>query len=186
MDTKIMLRSIQDLLTCTVSCSDGELGKVEKIYFDVQNWQVRYMMVDISVWTYGKRIAVPPGCIHQIDFGSGDIKLRLRVQQMLDSPAIDLLQPHCSTLLSTTQAVSFTIEADEGPVGRVRDFLFDDESWLIKYLNTDTHEWWQSESEFLLPTASIRSIDSAGATISTSLSREAIQHSPMYPDPVTL
>jgi hypothetical protein len=186
MDSKIMLRSIQDLLTCTVSCSDGELGKVEKIYFDVHSWRVRYMMIDISVWTYGKRIAVPPGCIQQIDFDSGDIKLRLRLQQMLDGPPIDLLEPLCRTLLSTTQAVSFTIEADEGPVGRVRDFLFDDESWLIKYLNTDTHEGWQSESDVLLPTDSIRSIDSARATISTSLSRDAIQHSPMYPDPVPL
>lgn len=83
-------------------------------------------------------------------------------------------------LLSTKQAGGYTIEAVDGPIGQIRDFVFDDETWLIRYLTIDTREWRQSESEseMLLPTESVDSIDSAASTISTTLTREAIQHSP--------
>jgi len=181
-----MLRSIRDVLTCNMSCPDGELGKVEKVYFDVRSWRLRYLMVDISVWKYGKKIAVPPGCIHQIDFASSDIKLSVALKLMVDSVPIDMEEALCPSLMSTVQALGYTIEAAEGPIGRIRDFLFDDQSWMIKYLNVDTHEWWQSESDVLLPTESIVSLDSANATISTSLSRDALERSPVYGDQVPI
>ncbi len=84
------------------------------------------------------------------------------------------------------QAGGYTIEAVDGPIGQIRDFVFDDETWQIRYLTIDTREWWQGKSEVLLSTESIDSIDSAASTISTTLSREAIQHSPVYLDDVPL
>ncbi|MFM0209520.1 PRC-barrel domain containing protein [Paraburkholderia sediminicola] len=89
-------------------------------------------------------------------------------------------------LLSIKQAGGYTIEAVDGPIGRIRDFVFDDETWLIRYLTIDTREWWQSKSEVLLSTESVDSIDSAASTIFTTLSREAIQQRPVYLDDVPL
>lgn len=232
-----MLRSIQDMVGCSVVCPDGDMGKVGQIYFDVHSWCARYLVIDTSAWGYGQKIWVPPCCIHQIDFDSSVVKLNLDQQKMLGSPAIDTLKPisrlqearlvnyygckpyweethaHVASrypsgairsaafieserrermtlhtnavnskvhLLSTKQAGGYTIEAVDGPIGQIRDFVFDDETWLIRYLTIDTREWWQSESEMLLPTESVDSIDSAALTISTTLSREAIQHSPVY------
>jgi hypothetical protein len=238
-----MLRSIQDLSACSVSCPDGDLGKVDQIYFDVRRWRVRYLVIDTSAWGYGQKIWVPPCCIHQVDFNSKVVRLNLVQQKMLASPAIDMQEPisrlqegklvnyygckpyweethaQCASrypsgvidptacgepqgrerrtlhtnafnsnvqLLSTRQASGYTIEAVDGPVGHIRDFVFEDDTWLIRYLTIDTHEWWQSENEVLLPTESIDSIASAGFTISTILGRDAIQNSPVYLDYVPL
>jgi hypothetical protein len=238
-----MLRSIQDLSECSVSCPDGDLGKVDQIYFDVRRWRVRYLVIDTSAWGYGQKIWLLPCCIHQVDFDSNVVRLNLEQQKMLASPAIDMLQPisrlqegklvnyygckpyweetdaqcasrypsgaidptacgepeaharmtlHTNTvnskvhLLSTGQAGGYTIEAEDGPIGRIRDFVFEDETWLIRYLTIDTHEWWQSESDVLLPTDSIDRVDPVDSTISTMLTREAIQHSPVYLDYVPL
>jgi hypothetical protein len=238
-----MLRSIQDLSECSVSCPDGDLGKVDQIYFDVRRWRVRYLVIDTSAWGYGQKIWVPPCCIHQVDFNSKVVRLNLVQQKMLASPAIDMQEPisrlqegklvnyygckpyweethaQCASrypsgaidptacgepqgrerrtlhtnafnsnvqLLSTRQASGYTIEAVDGPVGHIRDFVFEDDTWLIRYLTIDTHEWWQSENEVLLPTESIDSIASAGFTISTILGRDAIQNSPVYLDYVPL
>jgi hypothetical protein len=238
-----MLRNIQDRFECSVTSPDGDMGKVDQIYFDVHSWRARYLVIDTSAWGYGQKIWVPPCCIHQIDFDSSVVKLNLEKQKMLGSPAIDTLKPisrlqetrlvnyygckpyweeahahgasryrsgainqaavvepetrermtlHTNAvnikvhLLSTKRASEYTIEAVDGQIGRIRDFVFDDETWLIRYLSIDTHEWWQSESEVLLPTESVDSIDSAASTISTTLSREAIQHSPVYLDDVPL
>jgi uncharacterized protein YrrD len=238
-----MLRSIQDLLACSVTCPDGDLGKIDQIYFDVHSRRVRYLVIDTSAWGYGQKIWVPPCCVHQIDFSSKVVRLNLVQQKMLASPAIDMQGPisrlqegklvnyygckpyweethaQCASrypsgainstaggepeghermtlhtnavnssvhLLSTRQASGYTIEAVDGPIGHIRDFVFEDETWMIRYLTIDTHEWWQSETEVLLSTESIDSIESAGFTISTTLGRDAIQNSPVYLDYVPL
>ena len=89
-------------------------------------------------------------------------------------------------LLNTKQVGRFSIEASEGSVGHIRDFVFDDGTWLIRYLTVDTRDWWQSESEVLLSTESFNSIDSTTSTISTTLSRNAIKRNPTYIDAVPL
>ena len=91
-----------------------------------------------------------------------------------------------SHLLNTKQVGRFTIEALDGPIGHIRDFVFDDGTWLIRYLTVDTRDWWQSESEVLLSTESFNSIDSTTSTISTTLSRDAIKRSPPYIDAAPL
>lgn len=238
-----MMRSIEDMFGCSVTCTDGDLGKIDQIYFDMHSWRMRYLVIDTSAWGYGQKIWVPRCCIHQIDFASSVVKLNLDQQKMLGSPAIDTQKPisrlqearivnyygckpyweeayakgasqhpsgainaavevkpgthermtlHTNAvnikvhLLSTEQASKYTIEAVDGPIGHIRDFVFDDETWAIRYLTIDTHEWWQSESEVLLSTESIDSIDSAVSTISITLSRDAIRHGRVYLNDVPL
>ena len=237
-----MLRSIGDLIESCVTCPDGDLGKVEKVYFDVRTWAMRYLIVDTTAWGYGASIWVPARCIRQIDFASSVVKLNL-THEMLDSSSIDTQTPisrlqegrifdyyRCKPyweedyfqensqhpgrsvnppaaleldanarvtpqtnalnatprLLNTKQVGRFSIEASEGSVGHIRDFVFDDGTWLIRYLTVDTRDWWQSESEVLLSTESFNSIDSTTSTISTTLSRNAIKRNPTYIDAVPL
>ena len=35
----------------------------------------------------------------------------------------------------------FTIGATDGAIGKVTDFYFDDESWVIRYVVVDTSAW---------------------------------------------
>ena len=35
----------------------------------------------------------------------------------------------------------FTVAASDGPIGAVKDFLFDDQTWKIRWLVVDTGSW---------------------------------------------
>ena len=69
------------------------------------------------------------------------------------------------------------------PSGHVSGFIFDDEAWVIRYLTVDTRNWWPG-SKVLLATEWIELIDWFGSTVSTTLMRDAIKHSPAYDDAV--
>jgi len=88
-----MLRSIDDVLKSGVTCPDGDLGKVEHVYFDILTWCVRYLIVDTAAWGYGEKIWVPTCCVRQIDFASNVIKLNHAQQNMLSSSSIDTQTP---------------------------------------------------------------------------------------------
>jgi hypothetical protein len=38
--------------------------------------------------------------------------------------------------------VAITIQAADGEIGHVEDFIIDDETWAIRYLAIDTRNWW--------------------------------------------
>ena len=74
----------------------------------------------------------------------------------------------------------------DGAIGHVADFVFDDETWVVRYMAVDTRDWWDSAREILLSTEWIESVDSVRFTVSTALTRDAVEHSPAYVDDVPL
>ena len=47
-----------------------------------------------------------------------------------------------SHLRSCKAVTGYHIEATDGEIGHVEDFLVDDETWAIRYLVVDTSNWW--------------------------------------------
>jgi sporulation protein YlmC with PRC-barrel domain len=47
----------------------------------------------------------------------------------------------------------YPIEATNGAIGQVTDFLFDDESWVVRYLVVQTGEWLSNRSVLISPIA---------------------------------
>ena len=43
---------------------------------------------------------------------------------------------------STKDVTGRTIQARDGEIGHVSDFVVDDEDWAIRYLIVDTRNWW--------------------------------------------
>jgi len=64
--------------------------------------------------------------------------------------------------------------------------VFDDHAWAIRYLTVDTRNWWTGGKMVLLSTRWIDQVDSAGFTISTTLTRDAVRSSPVYDDAIPL
>ena len=93
----------------------------------------------------------------------------------------DTQNPH---LRSTKEVIGYHILAKDGEIGHAEDFLFDDESWRIKYLLVDTSNW-RLDKKVIVPPTLIRDIVWAERQIVVDLEREAIQTSPMF-DPETL
>ena len=47
----------------------------------------------------------------------------------------------------------YAIVASDGVVGHVKDFLFDDEAWVIRYLPVPTGAWLSSRKILIAPFA---------------------------------
>tara|TARA_R110002096_G_scaffold238581_19_gene430227 strand:- start:8625 stop:9569 length:945 start_codon:yes stop_codon:yes gene_type:complete len=57
-----------------------------------------------------------------------------------------------STMLrSIKNLLGYPIEATDGNIGKVKDFLFDDEKWGIRYLVADTGGWLSSHQVLISP-----------------------------------
>jgi hypothetical protein len=84
--------------------------------------------------------------------------------------------PH---LRSTKDVDAHTIQALDGEVGHVEDFVIDDESWAIRYLVVGTRNWWPGK-KVLIATRSVDRISYQDSSVYLRLKRETIQKSPEY------
>jgi hypothetical protein len=82
-------------------------------------------------------------------------------------------------LRSTKEVTNYYIEASDGDIGHVEDFLIDDESWTIRYLVIDTRNWWPGKKVLVSPEW-IRSINWRDSKVHVDLTREAIRNGPEY------
>jgi hypothetical protein len=88
--------------------------------------------------------------------------------------------------LRSCKAVSgYEIHAIDGDIGHVRGFLFDEESWAIRYLVVDTSDWWTGH-QVLLPPQWITDVSWAKSRVAVQLSRAAVKDAPPYDDEVPL
>ena len=91
-----------------------------------------------------------------------------------DVPAEDVC------LRSSVNVTGYDIQALDDSIGHVKDFIFDDESWAIRYLVVNTRNWWPGGRQVLIATRWIDRIDWADRTVFTRLTREQIKSSPEY------
>ena len=82
-------------------------------------------------------------------------------------------------LRSANKVTGYHIEATDGDVGHVEDFILDNETWEIRYLVVDTRNWLPGKKVLIAP----RWIDRVSwddSKVYVSLSREAIKNAPEY------
>ncbi|HDR88121.1 MAG TPA: PRC-barrel domain containing protein [Bacteroidetes bacterium] len=78
---------------------------------------------------------------------------------------------------SVKDLTGFTIEAMDGPKGKVKDFLFDEESWIIRYLEADWGSWF-NKNRVLIPRIFLKDPDWKNRKFPVSLTRENIESCP--------
>ncbi len=84
------------------------------------------------------------------------------------------------THLRSTHAVSgYHVKATDAEIGHVEDFLFDDETWMIRYVIVETRNFWPGKRVLLRPQW-INSVDWAERRIHTNMTRAAIEKSPTW------
>ncbi|CAN5883890.1 PRC-barrel domain-containing protein [soil metagenome] len=84
-----------------------------------------------------------------------------------------------SRLRSTHDVSGHHIQATDGEIGHVDDFIIDDETWAIRYLVIDTKNWWPGRRVLVAPQW-IERVSWADSKVFVNLSREAIKQSPEY------
>lgn len=82
-------------------------------------------------------------------------------------------------LRSTDEVTGYHIQALDGEIGRVGDFIIEDGTWTIRYLVVSTHNW-RPGKEVLLSPQWIERVSWSEAKVFVNLSRDTIKESPGY------
>ena len=226
-----MLRAIEDLDGMRLSATDGPIGTVEDIYFDDQDWTLRYLVVNTGGWLSGRRVLIAPHAVVELHWDERRIEVALTRKRVSGSPPVDTHKPvsrqyetdlnehygyphywigpflwgpivvprgydRTSTveererriqrrqdydprLRSTNEVGGYRIGALDGTIGHVEDFLYDDETWSLRYLVVDTRNWLPGR-HVLVSVEWIDRVDWAQSTAYVELTRDAIRASPRY------
>ncbi len=82
-------------------------------------------------------------------------------------------------LRSTYGVSGHHLQALDGEIGHVEDFIIDDETWAIRYLVVDTHNWWPGKKVLVSPQW-IERVSWDERKVFVNLSRETIKQSPEF------
>jgi hypothetical protein len=82
-------------------------------------------------------------------------------------------------LRSVNDTIGHHIEAIDGEIGHVDDFIIDEEIWRIRYLVIDTRNWWPGKKVLVAP-GWIKDVSWNHRRVSVDLTRKAIKSSPPY------
>lgn len=89
------------------------------------------------------------------------------------------LGPADQHLLSIDTITGYHLEAVDGLIGHVHDFLIDDTNWHIRYLIAATSNWWPGMS-VVLPSNSVKKVDWEERLLRLDVNRRQVQGSPRY------
>ncbi|MGA2867457.1 MAG: PRC-barrel domain-containing protein [Verrucomicrobiota bacterium] len=80
-------------------------------------------------------------------------------------------------LRSVKQLYGDKLGASDGEIGRVKDFYFEDQNWVVRYLVADTGSWLSGRKVLISPHA-LGSLARAGKVLLVNLTRKQIEDSP--------
>ncbi|WP_054635235.1 PRC-barrel domain-containing protein [Thalassobacillus sp. C254] len=84
-----MLFPAKDLVRFSIEATDGDIGKVDDLFFEEDNWTVRYMVVNTNPWLPGGKVLISPISIESVDLSEGVVRVDLTKDQIKDAPDID-------------------------------------------------------------------------------------------------
>lgn len=89
----MMLYRMSDLRGLHIQARDGELGKVEDLFYEDTSWTVRYFVVDTGGWLTGRLVLVSPIALESVDMEQKRLNVSLTRDQVERSPDIATDEP---------------------------------------------------------------------------------------------
>lgn len=97
--------------------------------------------------------------------------------RFVDAYSSTLIKGETSMLRSMKDLEDYAIGATDGSVGHVKDFLFDDDAWVIRYFVVDTGTWLSNRKVLISPIA-IGHPNWAGKVLPVLITKEQVKKSP--------
>jgi hypothetical protein len=72
---------------------DGEVGRVDDVYFDDASWKVRYLVLKTDDWLAGRKVLISPAALTEKGPSNGIFRADLTQDQIRYSPGIDTDKP---------------------------------------------------------------------------------------------
>ena len=83
------------------------------------------------------------------------------------------------SLRSTRNVTGYYIEATDGDIGHVDDFIVDTTAWAIRYMLIDTRNWWPGKKVLVSPEW-INRVSWPDSRVYVDMSKAAIKSAPEY------
>ncbi|MFZ0391068.1 MAG: PRC-barrel domain-containing protein [Calditrichia bacterium] len=80
------LRSTNEVNGYHIQAVDEEIGHVEDFIIDVNNWDVRFMVIDTRNWLPGKKVVIAPRWIKDVNWAESKVMVDLAKEQIKESP----------------------------------------------------------------------------------------------------
>lgn len=80
-------------------------------------------------------------------------------------------------LRNVSEILNYILLAEDGEIGRCKDFLYDDEKWIIRYMVADTRRWLPGRKVLISP-ISLGEPDWSTRRFQVKLTRHQIKDSP--------
>jgi uncharacterized protein YrrD len=109
-------------------------------------------------------------------WGASPDILRMPEKHVVSKIEEKIWDPH---LRSTNDVDGHNIQAVDGEIGRVNDFIIDDRTWAIRYLVVDTGDWLPGKKVLISPKW-IERVSWDELKVFVNLTRDAVKHSPEY------
>lgn len=87
------LRKLGHLTGYRLLARDGEIGKLREVYFDDQQWVVRYFVVHTGSWLFGKDVLIVPAVVSAIDEDNAHLEVDLLREQIENCPPVNTAVP---------------------------------------------------------------------------------------------
>ena len=87
-----MLHKVTQWRGAAVTARDGDVGKIEDVYFDDQHLTVRYLVVDTGPWIFGRKVMLPAGVIRDIDETEEKVYVDRTKEEIKNAPGYDETQ----------------------------------------------------------------------------------------------
>lgn len=97
-------------------------------------------------------------------------------QEKNKSESLDESDPH---LRSFNEVKGYHIDANDGEIGHIEDFVVEDKTWIIRYMIVDTRNWLPGRQVLVSPEW-ITKFDWAKSEVSVDLSQNIIKNSPEF------
>jgi uncharacterized protein YrrD len=91
--SEFMLRSLKELYGNKLGASDGEIGRIKDVYFDDQNWAIRYLVADTGTWLTDRKVLISPHSLASLAASGQVVRVGLTRRQIENSPSIDTQKP---------------------------------------------------------------------------------------------
>src|SRR5688572_12910010 len=88
-----MLHKVKDLRGDTIAAKDGEIGRVDEVYFDDEDWRLRYFVVDTGGWLSGRKVLISPVSVDRSKSTEDALAVALSRDQVEHSPDVDADKP---------------------------------------------------------------------------------------------
>ena len=185
-----MLRSTKQLHGLRLSARDGDVGRCQAFLFDDEYWMVRSMVVRLGHSAL-RDVLISPVYVHKLPNDAARIPVHLTRAIVERAPPLSRLvrpqvglerdaavgqgtrtQPFASDTLvhlwGTDQITGYRVEAVRDVVGEVRDFVVDDQNWMICYVVARCGKW-PKRRDVLISTAWITGIVPSSHRIRTRM-----------------